>query len=398
MKGADILRLVDSIHREKNIDKEVVFDGLENALFSAARKKLGNTNDIFIEIDRKTGDITAFDGEEQIDPTALGRIAALTAKQVMIQKFREAERDVVYNEYIRKVGTLLTGTIQRVERPNVIINFGRAEGIIPWREQVPTESHNVGDRVKCLVVEVKKVRQQVRIILSRASPDLLRHLFELEVPEVAERIIEIRELARDAGHRAKVAVQSIDHNVDCVGACVGIRGSRIKNIVDELNGEKIDIVRWNESPEDFIRNSMKPADINGIKLDFDKKHAKLFVNEDQLSLAIGRRGQNVRLASALTGWDLDLLTGTPDSYEERFQVAGKEKRREVASAESKLDSILPSAKPEPGASPVSAPTSAKSKLDALIANPVNIAEETTTEKEQQESSDAASVTAESPSE
>lgn len=397
MKGADILRLVDTIHREKNIQKEVVFEGLENALFSAARKKLGNANDIFIEIDRKTGDITAFDGEEQIDPTTLGRIAALTAKQVMIQKFREAERDVVFDEYIRKVGTLLTGTIQRVERPNVIINFGRAEGIIPWREQVPTESHNVGDRVKCLVLEVKKVRQQVRIILSRASPNLLRHLFELEVPEVAERIIEIRELARDAGHRSKVAVQSIDHNVDCVGACVGIRGSRIKNIVDELGGEKIDIVRWNESPEVFIRNSMKPAEINAISLDFEKKHAKLFVNEDQLSLAIGRRGQNVRLASALTGWDLDLLTGTPDSYEERFQVAGKERRREKA-PENKLDSILPSAKgSEASSAPAAAPTSAKSKLDALISTPT-AATETTTEKEQQESSDTASVTQESPSE
>lgn len=397
MKGADILRLVDTIHREKNIQKEVVFEGLENALFSAARKKLGNANDIFIEIDRKTGDITAFDGEEQIDPTTLGRIAALTAKQVMIQKFREAERDVVFEEYIRKVGTLLTGTIQRVERPNVIINFGRAEGIIPWREQVPTESHNVGDRVKCLVLEVKKVRQQVRIILSRASPNLLRHLFELEVPEVAERIIEIRELARDAGHRSKVAVQSIDHNVDCVGACVGIRGSRIKNIVDELGGEKIDIVRWNESPEVFIRNSMKPAEINAISLDFEKKHAKLFVNEDQLSLAIGRRGQNVRLASALTGWDLDLLTGTPDSYEERFQVAGKERRREKT-PENKLDSILPSAKgSEASSAPAAAPTSAKSKLDALISTP-SAATETTTEKEQQESSDTASVTQESPSE
>jgi transcription termination/antitermination protein NusA len=397
MKGADILRLVDSIHREKNIDKEVVFEGLENALFSAARKKLGNTNDIFIEIDRKTGDITAFDGEEQIDPTALGRIAALTAKQVMIQKFREAERDVVYNEYIRKVGTLITGTIQRVERPNVIINFGRAEGIIPWREQVPTETHNVGDRVKCLVLEVKKVRQQVRIILSRASPILLRYLFELEVPEVAERIIEIRELARDAGHRAKVAVQSIDHNVDCVGACVGIRGSRIKNIVDELNGEKIDIVRWNESPEVFIRNSMKPAEINAINLDFERKHAKLFVNENQLSLAIGRRGQNVRLASALTGWDLDLVTGTLDSYEERFQVAGKERRRQpkAATVESKLDSILPAQKTEPAAAPSPA-SSAKSKLDALIANPVATVNET--EKEQQESSESESVTQEPPSE
>lgn len=170
------------------------------------------------------------------------------------------------------------------------------------------------------MLEVKKVGQRVRIVLSRAHPDLLRHLFELEVPEIAERVIEIKDLARDPGHRAKVAVQSIDHKVDCVGACVGIRGSRIKNIVDELNGEKIDIVRWNDSQEVYIMNSMKPAVVNAIELDFDHKHAKVFVEEDQLSLAIGRRGQNVRLASRLTGWAIDLVTGTPDAYEERFQV------------------------------------------------------------------------------
>jgi len=361
MKGADILRLVDSIHREKNINKEIVFEGLENALFSAARKKLGNSNDIVVEIDRKTGDITAFDGEDQIDPGTLGRIAALTAKQVMIQKFREAERDVTYDDYARKINTLITGTVSRVERSNVIVGLGRAEAIIPWREQVRAENYAVGERIKCLVLEVKKVRQQVRIVLSRASPDLLSHLFVLEVPEVADQIIEIRELARDAGHRTKVAVQSIDHNVDCVGACVGIRGSRIKNIVDELNGEKIDIVRWSDSPEVFIRNAMKPAEINAIEIDYETKHAKLFVNEDQLSLAIGRHGQNVRLASRLTGFALELVTGTPESYEERFQVAGAKRAAAAAAAESgasKLDSILPAAPEEA--------SEAASKLDAIM--------------------------------
>lgn len=321
MKGSEILRIVDALHREKGVDKEIIFTGIEAALLSAAKKKLGMDKNIVIEISRETGDITALDGEQPIDNLAeLGRISALTAKQVMIQKIREAERDVVYDEYIYRVGSLITGTVQRYERPNVIVSLGKTEGIIPWREQVPGETYNAGERIKCLVLEVKKVGQRVRIVLSRAHPDLLRHLFELEVPEIAERVIEIKDLARDPGHRAKVAVQSIDHKVDCVGACVGIRGSRIKNIVDELNGEKIDIVRWNDSQEVYIMNSMKPAVVNAIELDFDHKHAKVFVEEDQLSLAIGRRGQNVRLASRLTGWAIDLVTGTPDAYEERFQV------------------------------------------------------------------------------
>lgn len=322
MKGSDILRIVDALHREKGVDKEVIFSGIEAALLSAAKKKLGLNKNIVIEISRETGDITALDGEEKLaNLEDLGRIAALTAKQVMIQKIREAERDVVHDDHIRRVGQLIPVTVQRFEKPNVIVSLGKSEGIIPWREQMPGESYNPGERIKCLILEVKKVGQRVRIVLSRAHPDLLRHLFELEVPEIQERIIEIKALARDPGHRSKVAVQSIDHKVDCVGACVGIRGSRIKNIVDELNGEKIDIVRWNDSQEVYIMNAMKPAIVNAIELDFDTKRAKVFVEEDQLSLAIGRRGQNVRLASRLTGWAIDLVTGTPDAYEERFQVA-----------------------------------------------------------------------------
>ena len=345
MKGSDILRIVDALHREKGVDKEVIFSGIEAALLSAAKKKLGLNSNVVIEISRETGDITALDGETPIDDLGdLGRIAALTAKQVMIQKIREAERDVVFDEYIRKVGTLISGTVQRFEKPNVIVSLGKAEGIIPWREQVPGETYNPGERIKCLVLEVKKVGQRVRIVLSRAHPDLLRHLFELEVPEIQERIIEIKALVRDPGHRAKVAVQSIDHKVDCVGACVGIRGSRIKNIVDELNGEKIDIVRWNESSEVYIMNAMKPAIVNAIELDFENRHAKVFVEEDQLSLAIGRRGQNVRLASRLTGWALDLVTGTPDAYEERFQVeydASREREAMQPSAAEAAAALLP---------------------------------------------------------
>jgi N utilization substance protein A len=353
MKGADILRIVDALHREKSIDKELIFQGIESALLSAAKKKLGANQNIVIEINRDTGDITALDGERPIENLGdLGRIAALTAKQVMIQKIREAERDVVFDEFIKKVGTLVNGTIQRYERPNVIINLGKSEGIIPWREQVPGETYNTGERIKCLILEVKKVGQRVRIILSRAHPDILRHLFELEVPEIMERIIEIKALARDPGHRAKVAVQSIDHKVDCVGACVGIRGSRIKNIVDELNGEKIDIVRWNESQEVYIMNAMKPAIVNAIELNFEAKNAKVFVEEDQLSLAIGRRGQNVRLASRLTGWAIDLVTGTPDAYEERFQVeydATRDRPQVTLTAAEQAAAVLPEAPEGEGA-------------------------------------------------
>ena len=352
MKGSDILRIVDALHREKGVDKEVIFSGIEAALLSAAKKKLGMNSSVVIEISRETGDITALDGENPIEDLGdLGRIAALTAKQVMIQKIREAERDVVFDDHIKKVGTLISGTVQRFEKPNVIVSLGKSEGIIPWREQVPGETYNPGERIKCLVLEVKKVGQRVRIVLSRAHPDLLRHLFELEVPEIQERIIEIKALARDPGHRAKVAVQSIDHKVDCVGACVGIRGSRIKNIVDELNGEKIDIVRWNESVEVYIMNAMKPAIVNAIELDFESRHAKVFVEEDQLSLAIGRRGQNVRLASRLTGWAIDLVTGTPDAYEERFQVeydGSKERGQVQPSAAEAAAALLPEGPGSPG--------------------------------------------------
>ncbi|MCA8924550.1 MAG: transcription termination factor NusA [Planctomycetes bacterium] len=355
MKGEEILRIVEALHRERGVDKEIIFTGIEAALLSAAKKKLGLNTNVVIEISRDTGEITALDGENPIENLGdLGRIAALTAKQVMIQKIREAERDVVYDEYINKVGQLISGTVQRYERPNTIVSLGKAEGIIPWREQVPGETYNPGERIKCLVLEVKKVGQRVRIVLSRAHPDLLRHLFELEVPEIQDRTIEIRGLARDPGHRAKVAVLSVDHKVDCVGACVGIRGSRIKNIVDELNGEKIDIVRWNEGLEVYIMNSMKPAIVNAIELDFENKHAKVFVEEDQLSLAIGRKGQNVRLASALTGFDIDLVTGTPESYEERFQVeydASRDRPQVQQSAAQAAAAILPEA---PAAAPAEA--------------------------------------------
>ena len=240
----------------------------------------------------------------------MGRIGAQTVKQVMIQLIRQDERGSIYEEYKDRVGTIVTGTIARFEGGTMIVNLGRVEGIMPRSEQIPGEQHQVGERVQALILEVRDTPSAVKIILSRSHQELIRRLFEREVPEVGERTIEIKALAREPGHRTKIAVSSIDSKVDAVGACVGVRGSRIKNIVDELGGEKIDIVRWNESSQILISNALKPAEVAEVSLCFELGRATVVVNEDQLSLAIGKRGQNVRLAARLTGWDIDILTPT----------------------------------------------------------------------------------------
>lgn len=342
----DLLRLIDTIHREKNIDKEIVFESLEQALAAAAKKRAVDPDTVTVDIDRVTGKIEALEDGTPIDPVELGRIAALTAKQVMIQKFREAERDVIFNEYESRRGELITGVIHRYDRPNAIIGLGRSEALLPGREQPAGETYHVGERIKALIVDVRKVGQRVRIVCSRTHPDLVRALFAIEVPEIHEQIIEIKAIARDPGYRTKVAVVSHDMKVDAVGACVGMRGSRIKNIVDELNGEKIDIVRYTDSPEVFIVNALKPAEIQGIELDYDIGRVLVFVADDQLSLAIGKRGQNVRLASRISGWAIDIVTGTPDSYTEKFvtsrplEVVQAERARAAELATAALDGKL----------------------------------------------------------
>jgi N utilization substance protein A len=247
-------------------------------------------------------------GEQEIDLSDLGRITAQTAKQVIIQKIKEAERDVIYNDYADRKGTIVSGMVQRFEGPTIIINLGRAEGYIPKSEQISNEFHRPGERVRCIVAEVKKMGHRVKILLSRTHSNFVRQLFELEVPEIPEKIVEIKGLVREAGYRTKIAVFSEDPNVDCVGACVGVRGTRIKNIVDELNGEKIDIIRWDDEQEVFIPNTLKPAEVTGILLSPENQVATVVVPNDQLSLAIGKRGQNVRLASKLAGWDIDIIT------------------------------------------------------------------------------------------
>jgi N utilization substance protein A len=308
--NAELIRIVDGIARDKNIEREQIYTNIEQAIASALRKQFNveETTEFDVKLDRITGDISANRLGEALPLSILGRIAAQTAKQVMIQLIRQDERGSIYEEYKDRVGTIITGTVARFEGPTLIISLGRSEGIMPRSEQIPGENHDVGERVQALILEVRDTPSAIKIILSRSHPEFIRKLFEREVPEVGEKTIELKALAREPGHRTKIAVSSIDSKVDAVGACVGVRGSRIKNIVDELGGEKIDIVRWNESSQILISNALKPAEVTEVSLCFELGRATVVVNEDQLSLAIGKRGQNVRLAARLTGWDVDILT------------------------------------------------------------------------------------------
>ncbi len=312
MNGPEVLRIVDAIHRDKNIDKEIVFEGIELAIVSAARKHFSEEQEIECDIDRSSGEPSLRCDGELLDSDLLGdllgRISAQTAKQVMIQKIREAERDALFEEYSELRGQLVSGTITRMERGSAIVNLGKVEAFLPRSEQIPREVHRVNERVRAVVMEVRKAGSRVKIILSRAHPEFVRRLFEVEIPEVTDRVIEVRSLAREAGHRSKVAVTSYDSKIDCVGACVGVRGARIKNIVDELAGERIDIVRWNDSLQILVPNALQPAEVEDVVLCPMLGKVIGLVRDEQLSLAIGKKGQNVRLASKLVGWDIHVMT------------------------------------------------------------------------------------------
>ncbi len=315
----ELIRIVDNIARDRKIDKESIFIDLEEAMVSAARKHFGEPeSDIAVQIDRESGDITTYKNGEQIDIKQLGRIPAQAAKQIMIQKIRADERDSIYAEFVQRKNEIISGTVVRYESGTLIVSLNhRTEAFLPKTEQIAGQTHRPGERIQCLILDVKEVSNQVKIILSRTHPEFIRRLFELEVPEIVENIIEIRALAREAGYRTKVAVASNDDRVDPVGACVGVRGSRIKNIVDELGGEKIDIVRWSDSSQVLITNGLMPARVSEIALCFELGRATVVVDNDQLSLAIGKHGQNVRLAARLTGWDIDILT--PEEYNQSIE-------------------------------------------------------------------------------
>ena len=322
----ELIRIVENISKDKNIDKESIFQDLEAAMISAARKHFGvqttSEVEIVVSIDRASGAIRAFKDDEEIDIRRLGRIPAQTAKQVMIQKIKADERDSIYAQYVQRKGEIASGTVARFEGGSLIVSLeNRIEAVMPRAEQITGESHHPSERIRAMILDVRESSSQVKIVLSRTHPDFIRRLFELEVPEVAEGIIEVKSLAREAGYRTKVAVETLDDKVDPVGACVGVRGSRIRNIVDELGGEKIDIVRWSDSSQVLIANALMPAKVSEIAICFELGRATVVVTEDQLSLAIGKHGQNVRLAARLTGWDIDILT-PPEYNKEVDRLAG----------------------------------------------------------------------------
>jgi N utilization substance protein A len=309
MDPSELLRIVDAIHRDKNIDKEIVFEGIEAALVSAAKKHYGEDAEVIVQINRQDGSISGTHNGVPLAPEEMAeRIGAQTAKQVMIQKIREAERDTLYEEYEGLKGQLVTGVIQRYEGGAATVALNNVEAILPRGEQIPGETHHANERVRATVYEVRKAGSRVKVILSRTKPQLVQRLFEQEIPEIAEGVIAIRATAREPGYRTKVAVSSTDQRVDCVGACVGVRGNRIKNIVDELAGERIDIVRYSDDMQALIPNALQPAEVEEVILCKKLGKAIVLVREDQLSLAIGRRGQNVRLASKLCGWDIEIMT------------------------------------------------------------------------------------------
>ncbi len=320
MNPNEVLRIVDAIHRDKNIDPEIVFQAIESALTTAAKKNHGEEAEVIINIDREDGSISGTADGVPLDPEeTVGRIGAQTAKQVIIQRIREAERDAIYDEYEEQIGQMVSGAIQRGETGTTTVSLGNIEAILPRGEQIPGETHHANERVRATVFDVKKQGSRVKVILSRTRPQLVQRLFEQEIPEIAEGVIQIEALAREPGYRSKVAVSSSDTRIDCVGACVGVRGNRIKNIVDELSGERIDIVRYSDDMQVLIPNALQPAEVDEVILCKMMGRAIVLVHEDQLSLAIGRRGQNVRLGSKLCKWDIEIMTR--EELEEQIERA-----------------------------------------------------------------------------
>jgi N utilization substance protein A len=314
----ELIEIIEQIEREKGIKKEVLIQAVESALLSAVKRVIDvkPNEELEVKLDPDSGEIIALRNKEKITSVDFGRIAASAARQVIIQKIREAEKDVVFGEFQGKVGEIISGTVYRFEKGNIIVDLlGKAEGVLLKSEQSLKEEFRQGQRIRAMVLEVKKDNKGAQIVLTRKHQNLVKKLFELEVPEIYEGIVEIKAISRQPGERTKIAVWSKDEKVDSVGACVGMRGGRVKNIVNELSGEKIDIVRYNDDIKEYIKESLKPAEVGEIKIDKASKRAEVMVADDQLSLAIGKHGQNVRLASKLVGWELDVRTKTSAAAE-----------------------------------------------------------------------------------
>ena len=355
--NAEILAGLEFYEREKGISRDVLVAAVQEALLSAAKKAVGPARELRVETDPKTGDIKAFaklivsekvisqhdqisvfdarrikpdaqvgdELEKEVTPTGFGRVASQFAKQALMQKIRQAEKALIFTEFKDRVGDIISGTVRRFERSDVVIDLGKFEATMPMRERVQTEDYNIGDRIRAYVLAVENGPRGPEIVLSRSHPNFVRRLFEVEVSEIADRTVEIRGIAREAGYRTKIAVHSANEKVDPVGACVGMRGSRVKNIVRELNNEKVDIIRWSNDPKEFVLEALKPAKIKGVTLDPEKKTINIKVDEDQLSLAIGKRGQNARLTSRLVGWDINIEKdeSKEQAFEQRVAQASK---------------------------------------------------------------------------
>ncbi|MBT8368812.1 MAG: transcription termination/antitermination protein NusA [Deltaproteobacteria bacterium] len=347
---ADIKRVVEQVSRDKGIDREVLIKALEEALRSAARKKYGNKLDIEIQYNEESGEIEIFQFKDvtdnitdpafqisleegrkldpeceigdslgtKMDTSTFGRIAAQSAKQVIIQKMKDAEKDAVYANFIDRKGELINGIVQRVDRGDIIVNLGQTDGAVPVREQVPRESYRRGDRIRAYILDVLQESRGPQIVLSRTHPNFIVDLFRTEVPEISEGIVNIMGASREPGVRAKIAVASNNYDIDPVGACVGMKGSRVQNVVQELRGEKIDIIPWHVDPAKFVCNALAPAEISRVIIDEDDNAMEVIVPDEFLSIAIGKKGQNVRLASKLTGWHLDVKSET--RYSEAMQT------------------------------------------------------------------------------
>jgi N utilization substance protein A len=368
----EILEALSQITKNKNIEMDFVIETLENSLIQAAKKKFGNAENIRVEVDPTSGEITITATKKVVKEVAdpiteilveearelvprikagkevevpvgfeeFGRNAIAVAKQTLIQKVRDAERERIYEEYKNKVSTVVTGGVQQIEKGHIIVNLGRAEAVLPPKEQIPKERYRQGDRIRALILDVQKSTKGPQIVLSRANPEFVKKLFELEVPEIYERIIEIKSVAREPGERSKIAVSSIDDRVDPVGACVGVKGSRVQSIVRELSNERIDIVPWSANPENFATRALAPAKVVHVETYHDDNSMTIVVEDDRLSLAIGRAGQNARLAAKLTGWKINILSETEYREQKKLEDQLKIDVSELPGVGKKLRAIL----------------------------------------------------------